>query len=69
MNASLPTADPYLPGHGDLGFSVRHYDLDLTYAVEGNRLSGDATLEVEVLLATRRLVLDLAHLKVEKVRP
>ena len=68
MNASLPTADPYLPGHGDLGFSVRHYDLDLTYAVEGNRLSGDATLEVEVLLATRRLVLDLAHLKVEKVR-
>ena len=64
----LPTADPYLPGHGDLSFGVRRYDLDLTYAVEGNRLSGDATLEVEVLLATRRLVLDLAHLSVDKVR-
>ena len=68
MIASLPTADPYLAGHGDLTFAVRHYDLDLAYAVEGNRLSGDATLTVEVLLATRRLVLDLAHLKVEKVR-
>ena len=30
---SLPTADPYLPGHGDPSFSVRHYDLDLTYSV------------------------------------
>lgn len=68
MIPSLPTADPYLPGHGDLSFGVRHYDLDLAYAVEGNRLSGDATLEVDVLLATPRIVLDLAHLKVEKVR-
>ncbi len=66
--SQLPTADPYLPGHGDLSFGVRRYDLDLAYAVEGNRLSGDATLEVEVLLATRRLVLDLAHLSVDKVR-
>jgi aminopeptidase N len=64
----LPTADPYLPGHGDLSYGVEHYDLDLAYAVEGNRLSGDATLTIEVLLATRRLVLDLAHLSVEKVR-
>ncbi len=32
---SLPTADPYLPGHGDPSFSVRHYDLDLTYSVDG----------------------------------
>ncbi|MEQ7849468.1 M1 family metallopeptidase [Nocardioides kribbensis] len=64
----LPTADDYLPGHGDPAYAVRHYDLDLTYAVEGNRLTGQATLSVRVLEATRRLVLDLAHLRVDKVR-
>lgn len=68
IGSALPTADPYLPGHGDPAYSVRRYDLDLAYAVEGNRLSGDATLDVEVLVPTRRLVLDLAHLKVDKVR-
>jgi aminopeptidase N len=65
---SLPAADEYLPGHGDPGFSVRHYDLDLRYAVATNRLDGDATLSVVTEVRTRRLVLDLAHLEVAKVR-
>ncbi|GAA4674790.1 M1 family metallopeptidase [Nocardioides nanhaiensis] len=65
---SLPTADGYLPGHGDPCFSVRHYDLALGYAVESNRLDGLAELQVEVLEPTRRLVLDLARLEVAKVR-
>ena len=64
----LPTADEYLPGHGDPAYAVEHYDLELGYAVEGNRLSGDARLRVRVVEATDRLVLDLAGLKVEKVR-
>ncbi|MCM0619281.1 M1 family metallopeptidase [Nocardioides bruguierae] len=64
----LPTADDYLPGHGDPSFAVRHYDLDLTYAVESNRLEGRATLDVEVLEETDRLVLDLAHLAAQKVK-
>ncbi|HWU23882.1 MAG TPA: M1 family metallopeptidase [Nocardioides sp.] len=64
----LPTADDYLPGHGDRSFAVRHYDLDLGYSVEGNRLDATATLTIETLEATRRLVLDLAGLKVAKVR-
>jgi aminopeptidase N len=64
----LPTADPYLPGHGDPSYSVRHYDLDLAYALEGNRLSGTATLDVVTLEETARLVLDLAHLRASKVR-
>ncbi|QSR27832.1 peptidase M1 [Nocardioides aromaticivorans] len=64
----LPTADPYLPGHGDPSYSVRHYDLDLVYALEGNRLSGTATLDVVTLEETARLVLDLAHLRATKVR-
>ncbi len=64
----LPTADPYLPGHGDPSYSVRHYDLDLVYALEGNRLAGTATLDVVTLEETARLVLDLAHLRATKVR-
>ena len=64
----LPTADPYLPGHGDPSYAVRHYDLDLAYVLDGNRLRGTATLDVVVLEETARLVLDLAHLKASKVR-
>ncbi|MBZ5736530.1 M1 family metallopeptidase [Nocardioides mangrovi] len=62
-----PTADPYLPGHGDRRFRVAHYDLDLTYAVAGNRLDATAVLSVEVLEPTKQLTLDLAHLRVAKV--
>jgi len=65
---SLPTADPYLPGHGDPSFSVRHYELDLRYALDGNRLDGDATLTIALREPTARIVLDLVHLRVDKVR-
>ena len=64
----LPTADPYVPDHGDPAYAVRRYELDLAYAVEGNRLSGEAVLSIEVLEETDRLVVDLAHLGVEKLR-
>lgn len=64
----LPTADPYLTGHGDPSYAVRHYDLDLAYVLEGNRLDGTATLDVVALEETDRLVLDLAHLRAAKVR-
>ena len=30
--------DPYVPGHGDASYHVAHYDLDLAYKPEGNRL-------------------------------
>ncbi|MDT9591857.1 M1 family metallopeptidase [Nocardioides zeae] len=63
----LPTADDYLPGHGDRTWSARSYDLDLAYKLEGNRLDGEARVEVEVLERTDRLVLDLAGLDVSKV--
>lgn len=68
MPHHLPTADPYLPGHGDPSYGVTHYELDLAYDLVGNRLDGVATLSVVVRDATRRLVLDLAHLTVGKVR-
>ena len=65
---SLPSADEYLPGHGDPSYSVRHYDLDLAYSIQSNRLDGNAHLSVVIRERTRRLVLDLAHLDVDKVR-
>ena len=44
-DSDLPTADPYLPGHGDPSWSAAHYDLDLDYDLAGNRLRGEAVIE------------------------
>jgi aminopeptidase N len=63
----LPTADPYLPGHGDPSWSATRYDLALTYELEGNRLRGEATISATAEEDLERVVLDLAHLDVEKV--
>ncbi len=38
------STDPYLPRHGNGGYRVTHYDLDLDYRVEPNRLDGGATI-------------------------
>ncbi|MDN5805039.1 MAG: M1 family metallopeptidase, partial [Microlunatus sp.] len=67
--SSQPTADPYLPGHGDPSYTVDHYDLELDYALIGNRLAGRATLTVRSLMdGLDSLTLDLHHLKVVSVR-
>ena len=34
--------DPYLPGHGNAGYAVSRYDLDLDYRVASNRLAARA---------------------------
>ena len=34
------SADPYLPTHGNGGYRVEHYDLDIDYKLVANRLSG-----------------------------
>ena len=57
----------YVPGHGDESFAVRHYDLELTYTPDGNRLDGVATLTCEALEEIGTVGLDLAHLSVAKV--
>ena len=64
---SLPTADPYLPGHGDPSWSADHYDLELAYDLAANRLSGTATISAVAAKEVGRVVLDLAHLSVQKV--
>lgn len=60
--------DPYLPGHGDLRYSVTHYDLALDYKLATNRLDGRATLAVTALEATDTVRLDLSNLHVDRVR-
>lgn len=60
-------SDPYVPRHGDASFDVLHYDLNLAYKVEGNRLDGEATLTCRPLVEADVLRLDLHGLTPHKV--
>jgi aminopeptidase N len=64
---SAEVSDPYLPQHGNPGYAVQHYDLDLDYRVASNRLSARARLTVLAVEQLSKLSLDLAHLRVTKV--
>ena len=59
--------DGYTPGHGDPSYDVSHYDLELTYKVEGNLLNGVAQLRCVALTDLDRITLDLHGLRVRKV--
>ncbi len=67
-DATPPDPDPYLPGHGDPRFTVRHYDLALDYRLTTNALRAVATLTVAALEPIDTLTLDLHGLAVRKVR-
>lgn len=60
--------DPYVAHHGDRGYDVVRYDLDLRYKVHSNFLAGQAQLWIVTACAVRKIRLDLAHLTVGKVR-
>jgi len=60
-------SDPYRPDSGDERYRVTHYDLELDYRVNGNRLAGTARLLAILDVATSQLRLDLAGLRVAKV--
>jgi aminopeptidase N len=64
---SCRSADSYLPEHGNGGYRVVHYDLDLTYKVRSNRLSGRATLTAVAEQALGRFSLDLGAFTVPRV--
>ena len=66
-SSDLPTADPYLPGHGDPSWSAAHYALDLDYDLAGNRLRAEAVIDAVAEEDLTRVVLDLAGLDVAKV--
>jgi aminopeptidase N len=59
--------DPYVPDSGNGGYRVDHYDLDLTYRLETNRLDGTAALSATTTQPLARFSLDLSGLKVSKV--
>ncbi|MCG5431474.1 M1 family metallopeptidase [Mycobacterium sp. MYCO198283] len=60
--------DPYVPGSGNAGYRVTHYDLDLDYKVPANRLTGTATISAVADSELSGFTLDLADsLSVSKV--
>jgi aminopeptidase N len=65
--SDLPTADPYLPDHGDPSWSAEHYDLALDYDVVRNHLRGQAVVRGVAVDDLSRIVLDLATLRATKV--
>ncbi|MEV0947407.1 M1 family metallopeptidase [Rhodococcus sp. NPDC049939] len=52
--------DPYLPQNGNRGYRVSRYELDLTYKVQTNRLTGKATITTVTTEPRSRFTLDLA---------
>jgi aminopeptidase N len=61
------SADSYLPGHGNGGYRVKHYDLELDYRIGPNRLSGHAVISAVATQALSRFSLDLAGFRVNRV--
>jgi aminopeptidase N len=69
-NADLGAAsigDPYLPESGNGGYTVGHYELELSYRPGANRLEGWARITLTTSHALRRFSLDLADFVVSKV--
>ncbi|MDY3127263.1 MAG: M1 family metallopeptidase [Corynebacterium sp.] len=59
-SAPETVADPYTGIEFNLGYRITHYDLDLTYRVEPNLLSGEAKLQVVADGDIDKLSVDLA---------
>ncbi|WP_447001821.1 M1 family metallopeptidase [Saccharothrix isguenensis] len=57
----------YLPDHGDGGYRVTHYDLDLDYKPHTGRLGGRVTLSAVAPSPLTRVVLDFGPLPVSRV--
>jgi aminopeptidase N len=62
------STDPYLPAHGNGGYRVLHYDLDLDYRVNTNRLAGKAVVTARAVQSLSRFSLDLGTFRVQGVR-
>ncbi|GIE89293.1 M1 family metallopeptidase [Actinoplanes regularis] len=62
------SADSYLPGHGNGGYRVLHYDLDLDYRITSNRLAGKAVITARATQSLSRFTLDLGRFRVQDVR-
>jgi aminopeptidase N len=60
--------DPYLPTHGNGGYRVEHYDLEIDYRVAANRLTGRAVITAVATTPLSRFTLDLSTFRVPRVR-
>ena len=54
------SGDPYLPTHGNGGYRVEHYDLEIDYRSAANRLSGQAELTAVADVPLSRFSLTLS---------
>jgi aminopeptidase N len=61
------SGDPYLPAHGNGGYRVEHYDLDVDYKLAANRLTGRAVLTAVADAPLSRFSLDLSAFRVPRV--
>ena len=59
--------DPYLPAHGNGGYRVEHYQLEIDYKVAANRLTGRAVLTGVADAPLSRFSLDLSAFRVPRV--
>ena len=59
--------DSYLPEHGNAGYRVAHYDLELDYKPTAARLAGRARLTAVAGAALTSFTLDLGTFKVDRV--
>ncbi|WBB66467.1 M1 family metallopeptidase [Micromonospora sp. WMMD812] len=64
---STDLGDPYVPGRGNGGYDVGHYDLDVRYDPATDRLTGRAVLTATTTTGLSRFNLDLAGLEVDRV--
>jgi hypothetical protein len=61
------STDSYLPAHGNGGYRVEHYDLDIDYKPATNRLAGRAVLTAVAPAPLSRFSLDLSPFRVPRV--
>jgi aminopeptidase N len=59
--------DPFFPTHGNKGYDVLHYDLDLAADPVANTLRGTAKLSIKAISELNKFQLDLHCLGVDKV--
>jgi aminopeptidase N len=59
--------DPYIPDSGNGGYRISRYELELSYRMSSNRLTGKAKLAAVTTQTLSRLSLDLVGLQVSKV--
>lgn len=64
---AVDAGDPYVPGRGNGGYDVSHYDLDVRYDPSTDRLTGRAVITATATQDLSRFNLDLAGLTVSAV--